>query len=75
MTAIFVDKQSGKDFNRQSYRRLLRKLKSDDTTIVKIVDHSGRNYDEILGQWRVITKEKCAATVVPDMPLVFANIL
>ena len=69
MTAIYVDKQSGKDFNRQSYRRLLRKLKSGDTLVVKSIDRLGRNYDEILEQWRVITKEKCAAIVVLDMPL------
>lgn len=69
MAAIFVDKQSGKDFNRQSYRRLLRKLKSGDTLVVKSIDRLGRNYDEILEQWRIITKEKSAAVVVLDMPL------
>lgn len=69
ISAIFVDKQSGKDFNRQSYQRLLRKLKSGDTLVIKSIDRLGRNYDEILEQWRVITKEKCAAIVVLDMPL------
>ncbi len=69
MNPIYVDKQSGKDFNRQNYRRLLRKLKNGDTLVVKSIDRLGRNYDEILEQWRVITKEKCAAIVVLDMPL------
>lgn len=66
---IFVDKQSGKDFERQSYQKLLRKLKKDDTLVIKSIDRLGRNYDEILEQWRIITKEKCAAIVVLDMPL------
>ena len=69
MSAIYVDKQSGKDFDRQSYRRLMRKLKNGDTLVVKSIDRLGRNYDEILEQWRYITKEKCAAIVVLDMPL------
>ena len=68
-TAIFVDKQSGKDFERTQYRRLLRKLKDGDTLVVKSIDRLGRNYEEILEQWRVITKEKRAAIVVLDMPL------
>ena len=68
-TAIFVDKQSGKDFERTQYRRLLRKLKDGDTLVVKSIDRLGRNYEEILEQWRIITKEKCAAIVVLDMPL------
>ena len=67
--AIFVDKQSGKDFDRRSYQRLLRKLKDGDTLVVKSIDRLGRNYEEILEQWRVITKEKRAAIVVLDMPL------
>lgn len=66
---IFMDKQSGKDFNRPGYRRVLRKLKQDDTLIIKSIDRLGRNYEEILEQWRVITKEKRAAIVVLDMPL------
>lgn len=66
---IFVDKQSGKDFERKSYQQLLRKLKSGDTLVVKSIDRLGRNYDEILEQWRIITKEKHAAVVVLDMPL------
>ena len=67
--AIFVDKQSGKDFERMQYRKLIRKLKDGDTLVVKSIDRLGRNYEEILEQWRVITKEKHAAIVVLDMPL------
>ena len=68
-TAIFVDRQSGKDFERTQYRRLMRKLKDGDTLVIKSIDRLGRNYEEILEQWRVITKEKHAAIVVLDMPL------
>ena len=67
--SIYVDKQSGKDFERTQYRRLLRKLKDGDTLVVKSIDRLGRNYEEILEQWRVITKEKRTAIVVLDMPL------
>lgn len=66
---IYMDKQSGKDFDRPGYRRLMRKLKPGDTLIIKSIDRLGRNYDEILEQWRFITKEKQAAIVVLDMPL------
>ena len=66
---IFMDKQSGKDFQRAGYRRLLRRLKAGDTLVVKSIDRLGRNYNEILEQWRIITKEKEAAIVVLDMPL------
>ena len=66
---IFIDKQSGKDFERPGYKRVLRKLKPDDTLIIKSIDRLGRNYEEILEQWRIITKEKRAAIVVLDMPL------
>ena len=66
---IFLDKQSGKDFDRQNYKKLMRKLKSGDTLFIKSIDRLGRNYDEILEQWRMITKEKCVAIVVLDMPL------
>ena len=66
---IFLDKQSGKDFARPAYQRLLKKLKPDDTFVIKSIDRLGRNYDEILEQWRIITKEKRAAIVVLDMPL------
>lgn len=66
---IFLDKQSGKDFNRPQYRRLMRRLKKGDTLVIKSIDRLGRNYDEIIAQWRHITKEKEAAIVVLDMPL------
>ena len=66
---IFMDKQSGKDFDRPKYRRLIKKLKPDDILAVKSIDRLGRNYEEILEQWRIITKEKHAAIVVLDMPL------
>lgn len=66
---IYMDKQSGKDFERIQYRRLLHTLKSGDTLVVKSIDRLGRNYEEILEQWRIITKEKQAAIVVLDMPL------
>ena len=66
---FFVDKLSGKDFARPQYRKLLRKIKPGDTLVVKSIDRLGRNYAEILEQWRIITKEKNAAIVVVDMPL------
>ena len=66
---IYMDKQSGKDFERKSYKKMVRKLKKDDTLVVKSIDRLGRNYEEILEQWRIITKEKQAAIVVLDMPL------
>lgn len=66
---IFMDKLSGKDFNRPQYKKLLRKLKRGDILVVKSIDRLGRNYDEILNQWRFITKEKQADIVVLDMPL------
>ncbi len=66
---IILDKQSGKDFERPGYRRLVRKLKAGDTLVIKSIDRLGRNYDEILEQWRLLTKEKQVAIVVRDMPL------
>ena len=66
---IYLDKQSGKDVDRPQYLRLLRKLKPNDAFVVKSIDRLGRNYDEILDQWRTITKEKGADIVVLDMPL------
>ena len=66
---VFIEKQSGKDFNRPLYKRLLRKLKAGDTLAIKSIDRLGRSYDEIIEQWRIITKEKQAAIVVLDMPL------
>lgn len=66
---IYMDKQSGKDFNRPQYKKLMRKLKSGDTLYIKSIDRLGRNYEEIQNQWRIITKEKKADIVVIDMPL------
>ena len=66
---IFVDKQSGKDFNRPKYKRLMRKLKENDVIYVKSIDRLGRNYEDIIEQWKLITKEKHADIVIMDMPL------
>ncbi len=66
---MVIDKQSGKDFDRPGYKRLIKKLKPEDTLVIKSIDRLGRNYDEILEQWRIITKEKRANVVVLDMPL------
>ena len=66
---IYVDKQSGKDFNRPMYRRLLKRLQQDDILYVKSIDRLGRDYKEILEQWRILTKEKRVDIVVLDMPL------
>ena len=66
---IYLDKQSGKDFNRPQYKRLLRRLKPGDVLAVKSIDRLGRNYEEILEQWRLLTKEKQINVKVLDMPL------
>ena len=66
---IFIDKQSGKDFNRPAYKRLLKKLKTEDVLIIKSIDRLGRNYAEILEQWHVITRVKQADIYVLDFPL------
>ena len=66
---IYLDKQSGKDFERPQYRKMVRKLKKDDLLYIKSIDRLGRNYEEILEQWRVLTKEKGIDIVVLDMPL------
>jgi len=66
---IFLDKQSGKDFERPQYRKLLRKLKRDDLLCIKSIDRLGRNYEEILQQWRLLTKDRGIDIVVLDMPL------
>lgn len=66
---IFTDKASGKDFKRPAYRRLVSKLVPGDVLVIKSIDRLGRNYDEILDEWRFITKGKQAAIVVLDMPL------
>lgn len=68
-THVYIDKQSGKDFNRPKYKRLLRKLRRDDLLYIKSIDRLGRNYGEILEQWRILTKEKGIDIVVLDMPL------
>lgn len=66
---IILDKQSGKDFDRPGYKRLLKKLKPGDTLVIKSIDRLGRSYDEILEQWRLLTKDMQIAIVVLDMPL------
>lgn len=66
---IFIDKQSGKDFERPKYRQLLKRLRADDLLCVKSIDRLGRNYEEILEQWRVLTKKKRVDIMVLDMPL------
>ena len=66
---IFMDKLSGKDFNRPQYKRLVRRCKPDDLLYIKSIDRLGRNYEEILEQWRILTKEKRVDIVVLDMPM------
>lgn len=66
---LYMDKQSGKDFDRPAYKRLMKKLKQGDLLIIKSIDRLGRNYDEILEQWRIITKEIQAGIRVLDIPL------
>lgn len=66
---IFADKQSGKDFERPQYKKMLEKLKKDDLLYIKSIDRLGRNYEEVLEQWRVLTKEKRIDIIVLDMPL------
>ncbi len=66
---IYMDKQSGKDFARPQYKKLIRKMKKDDLLYIKSIDRLGRNYAEILEQWRILTKDKGIDIVVLDMPL------
>ena len=66
---IFMDKQSGKDFDRPQYKKLVKKLQPDDLLYIKSIDRLGRNYEEIQNQWRILTKEKKIDIVVLDMPL------
>ena len=66
---IFLDKQSGKDFNRPAYKRLIKKLKPSDTLVIKSIDRLGRNYSDIIEQWRLITKDKRVIVKVLDMPI------
>ncbi len=66
---IYVDKQSGKDFNRPQYQKLLKKLRPGDLLYIKSIDRLGRNYEEIQNQWRVLTKEKGVDICIVDMPI------
>lgn len=66
---IYIDRQSGKDFDRPAYKRMIRRLKSGDVIITKSIDRLGRNYEEIKEQWRIITKQKEADIIIEDMPL------
>ncbi|MCL2405220.1 MAG: recombinase family protein [Defluviitaleaceae bacterium] len=66
---IFIDKQSGKDFNRPHYKALVKKLKQGDLLYIKSIDRLGRNYNEVQNQWRIITKERGVDIAVIDMPL------
>ena len=69
MNKIYIDKASGKDFNRTKYKKLMKKLKEGDELYIKSIDRLGRNYDEIIKEWNTITKEKNADIVVLDFPL------
>ncbi len=71
---LFMDKQSGKDFKRPAYQRMMKKMKPGDLLIVKSIDRLGRNYEEILEQWRIITKEKQVDIRVLDMPLLDTSV-
>lgn len=66
---MVIEKQSGKDFERPKYQRLVRKMKPGDTLVIKSIDRLGRNYEDILEQWRLLTKEKQLGIVVLDMPI------
>lgn len=66
---LYLDKLSGKDFNRPQYKKLMKKLRQGDTLAIQSIDRLGRDYEEIQNQWRIITKEKRADIVVLDMPL------
>lgn len=69
MNHIYIDKASGKDFNRENYQILIRKLKAGDELYIKSIDRLGRNYDEIIREWNVITKDIKAEIIVLDFPL------
>ena len=66
---MFIDKQSGKDFERKNYKKMLRKLKAGDEVYIKSIDRLGRNYEEIIEQWRILTKDKNVDVSVLDLPL------
>ena len=72
--SIYIDYESGKDFNRKNYKKLIRKLKKDDLVIIKSIDRLGRDYNMIIEEWRLITKEKEADIMVVDMPLLDTRI-
>ena len=71
---IYTDKESGKDFNRTSFKKLCGKLKQGDVLFIKSIDRLGRNYNMILDEWRILTKEKGVDIVVIDMPLLDTRI-
>ena len=71
---IYTDKESGKDFNRTNYKKLCRKLKAGDVLFIKSIDRLGRNYNMVLDEWRILTKEKGIDIVVIDMPLLDTRI-
>lgn len=71
---IFTDKESGKDFNRANYKKLLKKIKPGDVLFIKSIDRLGRNYNMVLDEWRILTKEKQIDIVVIDMPLLDTRI-
>ena len=73
-SSIYIDYESGKDFNRKNYRKMIRKLKKNDLVIIKSIDRLGRNYNMIIDEWRLITKEKEADIMVIDMPLLDTRI-
>ena len=73
-SCIYIDYESGKDFNRKNYKKLIRKLKKDDLVIIKSIDRLGRDYNMIIDEWRLITKEKEADIMVIDMPLLDTRI-
>lgn len=73
-SCIYIDYESGKDFNRRNYKKLIRKLKKDDLVIIKSIDRLGRDYNMIIEEWRLITKEKEADIMVIDMPLLDTRI-
>ena len=71
---IYIDKQSGKDFNRKQYQKMIKKLKTGDVLFIKSIDRLGRNYEAIKEQWELITKKKNADIVVLDMPILDTRI-
>lgn len=66
---LFIDKSSGKDFDRQQYKKMLKRMRLGDVLYVKSIDRLGRNYEEIIEQWRILTKDKGIDIVILDMPL------